>query len=80
MEMYDPGPVTMGDLRRNGKALEIGCMNCNRHEYVDPHSIKLPDELPVPKVADRLRRTRCGFRNSPASSKVWARRDARPPA
>lgn len=79
MDSYNPGPVTVGDLRRDGKALEIGCLNCSRHEYVDPNSIKLPDGLPVPKVADRLRCTRCGFRNSPTSSKVWARPDARPP-
>ena len=26
----DPDPITIGDLRRNGKALEIGCMNCDR--------------------------------------------------
>ena len=29
--MHEPGPVTIGDLRRSGKALEIGCMNCDRH-------------------------------------------------
>ena len=75
---YDPGPVTMGDLRRDGKALEIGCLNCDRHEYVDANSIKLPDEYPVPKIADRLRCSRCGFRNSATSAKVWARPDARP--
>jgi len=25
--VYPTGPVTIGDLRRDGKALEIGCMN-----------------------------------------------------
>ena len=29
--MHEPGPVTIGDLRRGAKALEIGCMNCDRH-------------------------------------------------
>jgi len=76
---YDPRPVTIGDLRRQGKALEIGCLNCNRHEYVDASSIALPDSYPVPKIADGLRCSRCGFRNSATSSKVWARPDARPP-
>lgn len=40
--VYEPGPVTIGDLRREGKALEIGCLNCDRDEYVDANSIKLP--------------------------------------
>jgi hypothetical protein len=30
------GPVTIGDLKREGRLLEIGCMACNRHLYVDP--------------------------------------------
>ena len=35
--MCEPGPVTIGDLRRSGKALEIGRMNGNRNGYFDPH-------------------------------------------
>ena len=35
--------VRSGDLRRDHKALEIGCLNCDRHEYVDANSVKLPD-------------------------------------
>ena len=55
----ETGPVNISDLRRNGKALEVGCLNCNRHEYVDPNGIKLPDDYPVPKIANRLRCSRC---------------------
>ena len=74
---YDPGPVTIGDLRRDGKALEIGCMNCNRHEYFDAHVIRLTDDLPVPRAASRLRCSRCGFRNTETAHRIWARPDAR---
>ena len=75
--MQSTGPVTIGDLRRDGRALEIGCMNCSRHGYFDPHAFALPDTLPVPETADRLRCNRCGFRNTLSSVKVWARPDAR---
>jgi len=77
---HDPGPVTIGDLRRDGKALEIGCMNCDRHGYFAPRTLALPDTLPVPEAAARLRCSRCGFRSNPTAVKVWARLDARPPA
>ena len=59
--VYEPGPVTIGDLRREGKALEIGFLNCNRHEYVGAKSIKLPNAYPVFRVAARLRCSRCGL-------------------
>ena len=42
--MNSNGPVTIGDLRRDGKALEIGCMNCDRHGYFDLHTLALDDQ------------------------------------
>ena len=60
-KFYEAGPVMLGNFRHEGKSLEIGCLNCNRQEYVDANSIKLPDSYPVPKVADRLRCSHCGF-------------------
>ena len=54
------GPVTVGDLRRNGELLEIGCMACNPHLYVDPASIRLSDNQPVPPAAERLVCSVCG--------------------
>jgi len=50
---------TIGDLRRDGKALEIGCINCARQGYFNPHALALPDALPVPQTAARLRYGRC---------------------
>jgi hypothetical protein len=44
-------PVTIGDLLREGKALEIGCQNCSRHLYANPHTINLADHVPVPDAA-----------------------------
>jgi len=70
--------VTIGDLIAAGRAIEIGCLNCNRHGYYDAATLGLPEWLPVPEVAKRLRCQACGFRNNANSEKVWARPDARP--
>jgi hypothetical protein len=50
-------PVTIGDLARDGKLLEVECSACrpSRHLYVEPLSLGLPKRLPVPEVADHLR-------------------------
>src|SRR5262249_28043838 len=45
-------PVTLGDLARDGKLLEVECSVCkpHRHLYIEPLSIGLPKQLPVPEV------------------------------
>ena len=73
------GPVTIGDLKRDGKLLEIGCLGCGRHLYVDPAGAGLPDDLPVPKAAARLACSGCGAINQPTWHPIWARPDARVP-
>jgi hypothetical protein len=49
-------PVTVGDLIRDGKLLEVHCGNCRpaRHLFIDAGSLDLPKGLPVPEVADHL--------------------------
>ncbi len=71
------GPVTIADLASSGKLLEVGCMACSRHVYIDPISLGLPGSLPVPKVAGRLACSRCGGLNQPTLYPIWARPDAR---
>jgi hypothetical protein len=81
------GPVTIADLKRDGKLLEIGCLACSRHLYVDPASVGLPDHQPVPSAAARLRCSVCGATNRRATGQahgglwhpIWARPDARVP-
>ena len=75
-----PGPVTVGDLKRAGKLLEIGCLGCGRHLYVDPAGVDLPDRLPVPQTAARLACSGCGAINQPTWHPISARPDARAPA
>ena len=81
-----PNPVTIGDLKRDGKLLEIGCLGCGRHVYVDAASCGLPQSLPVPNAAARLVCSACGARNRPVpdpriglSCPIYARPDARAP-
>jgi hypothetical protein len=58
-------PVTIGDLIREGKFLEIHCGACRpeRHLYIEPLSLGLPKRLPVPDVADHLVCSVCGARS-----------------
>ena len=54
------GPVTIGDLRSKGQALEVGCTKCGHHVYVDPHKVPFPDHQSVPDAYRRMRCSRCG--------------------
>ena len=40
-------PVTLGDLARDGKLLEVECSACrpSRHFYIEPLSLRLPKRL-----------------------------------
>jgi hypothetical protein len=74
-------PVTVGDLIRDGKLLEVHCGNCQpaRHLYIDADSLDLPRRLPVPQIADHLVCSVCGAKNSETYNPIWARPDARVP-
>jgi hypothetical protein len=74
-------PVTIGDLIRAGKLLEVHCGNCRpvRHLYIDVGSLDLPKRLPVPQIADHLVCSMCGAKNSDTYHPIWARPDARVP-
>jgi hypothetical protein len=72
-------PVTIGDLIREGKLLEVHCGNCRpeRHLYLNPEILRLPMRMPVPEVAGHLVCSKCGARNSETYNPIWARPDAR---
>ena len=71
------GPVTIADLIRDDKLLEIGCLGCGRHVYVDAAASGLAKCLPVPNAAARLACSQCGAINQPIWHPIWARPDAR---
>jgi hypothetical protein len=76
------GPVTLADLAHDGKLLEVYCSDCRpeRHLYIDLLSLGLPRRMPVPEVADHLVCSKCGSRNTPTKTPIWARPDTRSPA
>src|SRR5680860_1282269 len=47
------GLVTIGDLKRSRRLLEIGCRACGRHVYVEAGGVGLSDTLPVSGVGAR---------------------------
>ena len=73
--------VTIGDLARDGKLLEVECSACrpSRHLYIEPLSLGLPKRLPVPDVADHLVCSVCGARNDDLKRPIHVRPDARVP-
>ena len=73
------GPVTIADLIREQRLLEIGCLGCGRHVYIDAAASRLPDSLPVPQAAARLACSKCGAINQPTRHPIYARPDGRVP-
>jgi hypothetical protein len=71
--------VTIGDLIKRGKLLEVHCSSCRpaRHLYIDADSLDLPKRLLVPEVANHLVCSVCGAKNSDTYRPIWARPDAR---
>jgi hypothetical protein len=72
-------PVTIGDLIREGRLLEVHCGNCRpeRHLYLNPEILRLPKRMPVPEVARHLVCSKCGARNNETYNPIWARPDGR---
>jgi len=52
-------PVTIGDLRRIGQLLEIGCTKCWNVRYLDSHTLPFPDYRAVPAVHNRMKCSAC---------------------
>jgi hypothetical protein len=71
--------VTIGDLIRQRKLLEVHCANCRpeRHLYLDPEILRLPKRMPVPEIARHLICSKCGSRNTENHNPIWVRPDAR---
>lgn len=53
---------TIGDLRREGRALHAYCIDCGRERDLDLARIALGDALTVTEAGSRLRCRDCGGR------------------
>jgi hypothetical protein len=61
--MPDPtGPVTLGDLIHADKLLWVYCRDCCHELDLDPATIPLPGDTPVPDVGKRMKCSKCGSR------------------
>ena len=55
-------PVLLGDLIRDGKLLWLYCRDCFRERDVDPSTIPLPPDVPVPEIGKHMKCSACGSR------------------
>jgi hypothetical protein len=56
-------PVLLGDLIRDGKLLWLYCRDCLRERDVDPSTIPLPPDVPVPEIGKHMKCSACGSRD-----------------
>lgn len=55
-------PVTLSDLAHDRKLLWVYCTKCGRERDLDPLSLPLPADTPIPDVAKRMKCSVCGSR------------------
>ncbi len=60
--MTKGGPITIGDLRREGKRLWIYCLDCCREVETPAAVLSFEDAQPVPTAGQRMKCSRCGSR------------------
>ena len=53
-------PVRLGDLICDGKLLWGWCADCCLEKDIDPASLPLPPDTPVPEIKKHMRCSRCG--------------------
>ena len=54
--------VTIADLIRDRRLLWVYCRDCGRERDVDPATLPLPGDYPVPEVGKRMKCSACGSR------------------
>lgn len=74
MQPTPSGPVTLGDLAREGKLLWVYCCDCGRERNIDPAALPLPSSYPVPSVGKHLKCSECGSRKINAKPELYPTR------
>ena len=64
-------PVALSDLTHDGKLLWVYCTECGRERDIDPPSLPLPGETPVPSVGKRMKCSACGSRKIDARPELY---------
>ena len=65
------GPVTLGDLARDGKLLWVYRTECCHGRDLDPSTVPLPAETPVPSVGKHMKCSACGSRKIDARPELY---------
>ena len=65
------GPVTLGDLIREDKLLWVYCCDCYHERDVNPATVPLPPETPVPEVVKHMKCSACGSRKIDARPELY---------
>src|SRR5512134_1073338 len=78
--------VTIADLIRDRRLLWVYCRDCGRERDVDPATLPLPGDWPIPEVGLRMRCSTCGSRkvhtarpsSTPVALRLWGASGAVP--
>ncbi len=65
-------PVILADLAREGRLLWCYCRSCSYEREVEPRSLGLPDEQPVPTAGQRLKCSRCGSKDIETKPQLYS--------
>lgn len=64
--------VTLADLARDEKLIWLYCRECGREREIDPTTLGIDLETPVPDVGSRMVCSRCGSRKVHAALQLYA--------
>jgi hypothetical protein len=65
------GPVTLADLVRDGKLVWVYCTACGYECDINPATMPLPGETPVPEVGKHMKCSACGSRKIDARPELY---------
>jgi hypothetical protein len=67
--------ITLADIAAEGRLLHVWCKECGHRAKLNAAKIDLPPSSPIPGIANRMWRSKCGARNTETSHPVNALMD-----
>jgi hypothetical protein len=59
-------PATFSDLNEPGDKLLVYCLNCRYNALLDPETLKIPGERPIPSLTGIFKCSQCDSKNTAA--------------